>query len=170
MINIELTKPTRAAAIASVQRYFEENMTEPIGNLPAGLLLDFFIEEIGPVIYNKAITDAQARSRNGQPAHRTTGVARINSTHVLQLVDIPNIPRTNTGTVNTTATVKRRFMSTYSGFGCSEGASNENEAGSSAIPHLGHDPGPVWRTSGCIGHVYSMFAGGGGASTCVSSE
>ncbi len=61
MINVELTKPTRAAAIASVQRYFEENMTEPIGNLPAGLLLDFFIEEIGPVIYNKAITDAQAR-------------------------------------------------------------------------------------------------------------
>jgi len=29
--------------------------------LPAGLLLDFFIEEIGPVIYNQAIADAQAR-------------------------------------------------------------------------------------------------------------
>ena len=48
------------AAVTSVQRYFEENMPEPIGNLPAGLLLDFFIEEVGPVIYNHAIADAQA--------------------------------------------------------------------------------------------------------------
>jgi uncharacterized protein (DUF2164 family) len=60
-MNVELNKQVRAAAVASVQRYFEENMTEPIGNLPAGLLLDFFIEEIGPVIYNRAIADAQAR-------------------------------------------------------------------------------------------------------------
>jgi len=61
MIKVELSKPARAAAITSMQRYFEENMTEPIGNLPAGLLLDFFIEEVGPAIYNRAIADAQAR-------------------------------------------------------------------------------------------------------------
>ena len=60
-MNVELSKQARAAAVASVQRYFEENMSEPIGNLPAGLLLDFFVEEIGPLIYNKAIADAQAR-------------------------------------------------------------------------------------------------------------
>ena len=36
-------------------------MPEPVGQLPAGLLLDFFIEEIGPAIYNKAIADAQTR-------------------------------------------------------------------------------------------------------------
>jgi len=57
---IELTKPQRADAIASIQRYFEENL-EPIGDLPAGLLLNFFLEEIGPAIYNQAIVDAQAR-------------------------------------------------------------------------------------------------------------
>jgi len=56
----ELGKETRTQAIASVQRYFEENLTEPIGNLPAGQLLDFFIEEIGPAIYNRAIADAQS--------------------------------------------------------------------------------------------------------------
>jgi uncharacterized protein (DUF2164 family) len=61
MMTIELSKQARAAAITSVQRYFEENMPEPIGNLPAGLLLDFFIEEVGPAIYNQAIADAQAR-------------------------------------------------------------------------------------------------------------
>lgn len=61
MIKVELSKQARATAITSVQRYFNENMPEPIGNLPAGLLLDFFIEEVGPVIYNQAITDTQAR-------------------------------------------------------------------------------------------------------------
>jgi uncharacterized protein (DUF2164 family) len=61
MIEIEIPKQARADAIASIQRYFEENMPEPIGELPAGLLLDFFVEEIGPVIYNRAIADAQAR-------------------------------------------------------------------------------------------------------------
>jgi uncharacterized protein (DUF2164 family) len=29
--------------------------------MPAGMLLDFFVEEIGAVIYNKAIADAQTR-------------------------------------------------------------------------------------------------------------
>ena len=58
---IEIPKPVRAAAIASLRRYFEENMAEPIGDLPAGLLLNYFLEEVGPVIYNQAIADAQAR-------------------------------------------------------------------------------------------------------------
>jgi uncharacterized protein (DUF2164 family) len=58
---VELRKDQRAQAIASIQQYFEENFTEPIGNLPAGQLLDFFMEEVGPVIYNRAISDAQVR-------------------------------------------------------------------------------------------------------------
>jgi uncharacterized protein (DUF2164 family) len=57
----ELPKRTRDDAIASIQRYFEENFPERIGDLPAGLLLDFFLEEVGPVIYNHAIADAQTR-------------------------------------------------------------------------------------------------------------
>lgn len=58
---IELSKPARADAIASIQQYFEENMPEPIGELPAGLLLNYFLEDIGPAIYNTAIADAQTR-------------------------------------------------------------------------------------------------------------
>ena len=61
MNTIELTKQVRAQAIASIQRYFEENMPGPIGELPAGLLLNFFIEEIGPVIYNHAVSESQTR-------------------------------------------------------------------------------------------------------------
>jgi uncharacterized protein (DUF2164 family) len=60
MITLELTKQQRADALASMQRYFEENL-EPIGDMPAGLLLNFLLEEIGPVIYNQAIIDAQTR-------------------------------------------------------------------------------------------------------------
>jgi uncharacterized protein (DUF2164 family) len=58
-MTIELTKEVRSDAIASIQRYFEENMEEPIGNIAAGALLGFFLEEIGPTIYNKAVADAQ---------------------------------------------------------------------------------------------------------------
>jgi uncharacterized protein (DUF2164 family) len=60
MVTLELDKQQRAAAVSSLKRYFEENL-DPIGDLPAGQLLNFFLEEIGPVIYNKAIGDAQIR-------------------------------------------------------------------------------------------------------------
>ncbi len=60
-MTIELSKQARAEAVASIQRYFREELPEPIGELPAGLLLNFFLEEIGPAIYNKAIADAQER-------------------------------------------------------------------------------------------------------------
>ena len=61
MTTIELTKQQRAEAIATLQRYFREEMPEPLGDLPAGLLLNFIVEEIAPLIYNRAISDAQAR-------------------------------------------------------------------------------------------------------------
>jgi uncharacterized protein (DUF2164 family) len=60
-MSIELSKQVRDDAIASIRQYFERNLTEPIGELPASLLLNYFIEEIGPAIYNQAIADAQAR-------------------------------------------------------------------------------------------------------------
>ena len=60
-MSIELSKQVRDDAIASIQQYFERNLTEPIGELPASLLLNYFIEEIGPAIYNQAIVYAQAR-------------------------------------------------------------------------------------------------------------
>lgn len=58
---IELPRETRTRAVASIQRYFRENMDEPIGNMDAEALLDFLLQEIGPSVYNKAVTDAQER-------------------------------------------------------------------------------------------------------------
>lgn len=60
-MTIELSKDARAQAIASIERYFLENMDEQIGNVAAGGLLEFFVQEIGPSIYNKAVADAQER-------------------------------------------------------------------------------------------------------------
>lgn len=60
-MTIELGKDARTEAIASIERYFRENMDEPIGNVAAGGLLGFFLEEIGPSIYNKAVADVQER-------------------------------------------------------------------------------------------------------------
>ncbi|HEU5458516.1 MAG TPA: DUF2164 domain-containing protein [Terracidiphilus sp.] len=62
---IELSKPARAEAVASLRRYFDENLADnlsaPLGELPAGLLLNFILEEIGPAVYNRAIADVQTR-------------------------------------------------------------------------------------------------------------
>jgi uncharacterized protein (DUF2164 family) len=60
-MSIELSKRVRDDAIASIQQYFDRNLPEAIGDLSAGLLLNYFVEEIGPAIYNQAIADAQAR-------------------------------------------------------------------------------------------------------------
>jgi uncharacterized protein (DUF2164 family) len=60
-MTIEIDKDARKEAIASIERYFKANMDEPIGNIAAGALLGFFVEEIGPLIYNQAVADVQER-------------------------------------------------------------------------------------------------------------
>ena len=60
-MTIEIAKEERAQAIASIERYFRENMEEPIGNIAAGALLGFLLEEIGPLVYNRAVADVQER-------------------------------------------------------------------------------------------------------------
>ena len=58
---IELPKPARAEAIASIERYFQEHLEQRIGNIAAGALLSYFLDEIGPTIYNQAVADVQER-------------------------------------------------------------------------------------------------------------
>jgi uncharacterized protein (DUF2164 family) len=58
-MTIVLKKEMRDELIRSIQRYFDTQMDEEIGNLAAGSLLGFVLEEIGPVIYNQAVADVQ---------------------------------------------------------------------------------------------------------------
>ena len=60
-MSIELSKEARKEAIASIERWFSENRDEKIGNIAAGALLGFFLEEIGPSVYNQAVADVQGR-------------------------------------------------------------------------------------------------------------
>ena len=58
-MTIDISKDDRKEAIASIERYFQENMEEKIGNIAADGLLDYFLREIGPIMYNKAVAEVQ---------------------------------------------------------------------------------------------------------------
>ena len=57
---ITLSPETSKRLIASIKRYAAENLDEELGDLKAGLLLDYCLAEIGPVAYNQTIADAQS--------------------------------------------------------------------------------------------------------------
>jgi uncharacterized protein (DUF2164 family) len=61
---ITLAPEAKRQALASIHRYFAEHWDQDIGDLKAGLLLDFLLAEVGPCIYNKAIGDAQVYFRD----------------------------------------------------------------------------------------------------------
>ena len=104
--------------------------------------------------------DRTPRTKSGQPAHNTTGVARTSCNHKYAWCPIQwptgtptigNIANSNTGTPSAVATQNRRVMSRSSP--SSSGSSAEVTFGSSAMPHFGQVPGPRCSISGCIGHV-----------------
>ena len=58
-MEIKLDKDAEKKLVASIKRYVCENLDIDIGELQSSLFLQFCIEEIGPAIYNRAISDAQ---------------------------------------------------------------------------------------------------------------
>ena len=58
---IELSKEARAQAVLSIERWFQTERDERIGNITAGALLGFFLQEIGPSVYNQAVAEVQER-------------------------------------------------------------------------------------------------------------
>ena len=61
---IALAPDARLQALASIKRYFLEQWEQEVGDLKAGLLLDYVLLEIGPAVYNRAIADAQVYFRD----------------------------------------------------------------------------------------------------------
>ncbi len=57
---ITLAPEVKKELLDSIKRYVAENFEEEIGDLKAGMLLDYVLKEIGPSVYNQAIADAQA--------------------------------------------------------------------------------------------------------------
>lgn len=61
---ITISDDAKKQAIASLRRYVSEELELDLNDLPAQLLLDFIVLEIGPFVYNAAIGDAQAYFRD----------------------------------------------------------------------------------------------------------
>ena len=60
-MSIELSKEARIRAIESIERYFADELDQRLGNIAAGALLGYVLQEIGPSIYNQAVADVQER-------------------------------------------------------------------------------------------------------------
>ena len=57
-MRIRLTDERRARMLRSIDKFYAERFDEPIGELRAEMLLDFFVKELGAPVYNQAIRDA----------------------------------------------------------------------------------------------------------------
>lgn len=55
---IKLSKEKRQDIISAIQTYFQKERDEELGDLAAGLILSFFIEELAPEFYNQGVYDS----------------------------------------------------------------------------------------------------------------
>lgn len=60
MLAIEFSSDVRKHLMGSIKQFFMDELDQDIGELKASLILDFIIKEVGPAIYNSAVSDAQA--------------------------------------------------------------------------------------------------------------
>lgn len=61
---IELEKAEHAQLLASVQKYCREELEVEVNELRGRLLLDFLLEEVAPLGYNRGVRDAEAFLRS----------------------------------------------------------------------------------------------------------
>ena len=74
---IALPPETTKQVLASIKRYVAEHLEQEIGDLQAGLLLDYVLKEIGPTVYNQAIlyANGERRSMDAPTLNRVLGMA-----------------------------------------------------------------------------------------------
>ncbi len=59
MASFTLNKEQKKKAVSEIQSFFKSERDEEIGELQAMLLMEFFVENLGNVIYNKGMDDAK---------------------------------------------------------------------------------------------------------------
>jgi uncharacterized protein (DUF2164 family) len=57
---LELSREARHAAAAGLRKVLAEELEVEIGALQAEMVLDRLMQDLGPVIYNRALADARA--------------------------------------------------------------------------------------------------------------
>ena len=60
MALIKFSDDEKKLIVGRVQFYFQEELGQELGSFDAEFLLDFFAEELGAYLYNRALYDAQA--------------------------------------------------------------------------------------------------------------
>lgn len=55
---MELSNEAKKDMIEKIKEYFYQEREEEIGDLAAALLLNFFLEELGPYLYNMGVYDS----------------------------------------------------------------------------------------------------------------
>lgn len=61
---LKLSDDARKRALASLKRFWAKNLDAEVSDLQAIALLDFFLREIGPTVYNAGVADAQTYLRD----------------------------------------------------------------------------------------------------------
>ena len=59
-MEIKFSDIRKKEVVGEVQSYFRNEHDENIGELKAEMFVEFFIEKLGPKIYNQAIDDANS--------------------------------------------------------------------------------------------------------------
>jgi uncharacterized protein (DUF2164 family) len=59
MLPIKIQREHKLQITASIQDYFDTELSSEIGQLASENLLDFMLKELSPYIYNQALADAR---------------------------------------------------------------------------------------------------------------
>ena len=57
-MRIRLSDDRRAALLRAIKHHFRDNFDEPLSDFRAEALLEFFVAELGPPVYNQGVRDA----------------------------------------------------------------------------------------------------------------
>jgi uncharacterized protein (DUF2164 family) len=60
MALIEFSKEEKSAIVDKIQRYFQDELGQDIGQFDSEFLLDFFSEQVGSYYYNRGLYDARS--------------------------------------------------------------------------------------------------------------
>ena len=58
-MRIRLTDERRARTLRSLRKFYAESLDQDLSEFTAARILDFFVKELGPPVYNQAIQDAR---------------------------------------------------------------------------------------------------------------
>lgn len=59
-LRVRLSDERKAALVGLTRKYFDEELDEEISDFRAEGLIDFFVRELGPPVYNQGVRDACA--------------------------------------------------------------------------------------------------------------